>query len=83
MFMYSKEGIEFGMVSRVGVLLLFDDIRILNTCESRIVDVCNSSSISCVSTMELVVAVVVREEDMFFKITRLSISFIFILIIVS
>jgi hypothetical protein len=40
-FMYTGERIEFVMIPEVGVLLLLDDIGILSTCKSRIVNVCD------------------------------------------
>jgi hypothetical protein len=79
--MYIEEGIEFVMMFKVGVLLLSGNIGILDICESGIVDVCDSDSISCASTVELVV--VTRGKGMFFSIVRLSMSFVFILIAVS
>jgi hypothetical protein len=73
--MYIGEGIEFIMMFGV-------DFGIFSTCKSGTVNVYDSSSINCASTVELVIVLVVREEGMFFRIIRLSISFVFILVVI-
>jgi hypothetical protein len=81
--MYMDEEIEFVMMSRVGILPLSGDFGIFRTCESGMVDVCDSSSISYTNTVKLVIVLVIEEKGMFFRIIRLSMSFVLIFVVIS